>query len=1337
MWFNGKAVNNPPNTTRKNWNVVLSKNIGSYSNEPGFSFNSQSFKNRNANPIGVIELDKDCTCVFSKRQFFDEIGIIDENGVYTGVAGGFLNFSLDHPIHGEFYRNYKNERIVAFTDRATRPKILNLDNPPNIIDEEPLAMFPSYVEPDYNMTEVEAGILKSGAYYITARYKDKDGNKTAWFKTSKPFFITNSTRGETFDNYEGCDANTSTNKAIRVVFEKADLRFPLIEVAIIQKIDGVITSKLVTELTVSTTTETTITGNEITTPIDIREILQENAVFDTINALGQADNILYAGGVKITNIEGIQKYINNVRVTPVRKKKEQGNFSGSDKVKEGFLELTFKSNEVYALYFNLVLTNGTRSQAFPLVNRDAANILINPETGGGSLFMSERTTLQDVLNAGIVAGYDMNYIREDLAIDATAKYFHTRDTSYNPSATSEFGFWENEDELYPDTEDFDVWDSTGQIGTLRNKKVRHFKMPSIRKIKEIFYPTDKTYGVEFLDVIGVQIDLNSLYLPADVSSKVMGFEISYAERTLQNSSVLGQDLTMLECTSSGTSTFRSAGGNWNTLDLQNGLSQQIVRNKLRIHNFDILRYKPSTVPSFIKCNLKITKATELFDINPASPTYVANKFVAVAVTDLGNAKHFNQSSGDNNVGISILSDEIRKTNLFKYIPNHVVDGSQDNRFLEEFGYMEINEAQGKQLSIGNRNFFYAATDINNNTRHFEQIDGINILFGPVEEMYLMDICVHYKNMYTGFYNQKLVSTGFLYRFDEDNSDKELYGGDCFTTFQSFVEYGVRHQDDYNPVDSQLGIKAYKRFVSENFSNTDLRHRVLTDDYTYYYPSDRVGNAYVQIGFNYYRDLEPNGYLYNKDYSSINNILKVFPANPFEDFATDFFNRIYASQPQTSEDSSSLWKTFKSDNYYEMPKNRGKIVALTGYDGDLIICQEYASYETVGSPAMETSEGETFLGAGNIFRVPPRELVTDKNGYAGCQHKYATNLNKYGFVFIDVEQGKVFSKKTREAVKELSRENSLALHDFFRDYTKTVTDNPFNDSGISCAFDEKFERLLISKKKYVLNEFGEQLVSGELGENVYLRRVGNRWFYVNEPEGIGQIVFMGDERFWISQSWTVSYSYDFNCWVSFHEYYPDFIYNTRNQLLSFKDTKHYKHNHLTKKCIYYDENPRDTFITPTFVTPYKTNDNALVSALFGNVTMNINLYSDEEVLQIGKCIDELLAYNSYQSTGNVEMVYYDRSKTLLENFGEFNIREAKKTFYFNQLRDCVIDRTIPFIDDYNSIESNIDQNKSFELKRRLIDKFLVVKLLYKNEKISNLQNTIHFDDIAVMTKPIKR
>ena len=211
--------------------------------------------------------------------------------------------------------------------------------------------------------------------------------------------------------------------------------------------------------------------------------------------------------------------------------------------------------------------------------------------------------------------------------------------------------------------------------------------------------------------------------------------------------------------------------------------------------------------------------------------------------------------------------------------------------------------------------------------------------------------------------------------------------------------------------------------------------------------------------------------YNQDYSSLNNYNVVTAYDNRDLFLGKFPYRIIRSQSFGQEDKTMSLKEFRTNDYYEMVKNRGHLVNLEGIVKELIIHHEHSIFKTTTKDVIATNTAQATLGTGDIFQFAPTELITSENGYAGTQHLSSVLISKAGYSFVDQEQGKVFLVNNK--LQEIS---STGLRQWFRDNlsfqntTAPSTDTPFNlgGSGYVTAFDELNNRLLLTKKDLKLN-----------------------------------------------------------------------------------------------------------------------------------------------------------------------------------------------------------------------------------------------------------------------------
>ena len=148
-----------------------------------------------------------------------------------------------------------------------------------------------------------------------------------------------------------------------------------------------------------------------------------------------------------------------------------------------------------------------------------------------------------------VAGAD-----ENEAYEAADGQIHTEVGTFNqqkkfmfrsePDGVCNMGYWENQNEQYPDSADFDVYEVVTGVGqiktsgetTLRNTNVRHHHFPEFDTLPH-FQGTDTSDNGSALG-----IDVTNVQIPDDIKELVVGWRIYYAKRSPQNARILDQGL---------------------------------------------------------------------------------------------------------------------------------------------------------------------------------------------------------------------------------------------------------------------------------------------------------------------------------------------------------------------------------------------------------------------------------------------------------------------------------------------------------------------------------------------------------------------------------------------------------------------------------------------------------------------------------------------------------------------------------------------------------------------------------------------------------------------------
>ena len=206
------------------------------------------------------------------------------------------------------------------------------------------------------------------------------------------------------------------------------------------------------------------------------------------------------------------------------------------------------------------------------------------------------------------------------------------------------------------------------------------------------------------------------------------------------------------------------------------------------------------------------------------------------------------------------------------------------------------------------------------------------------------------------------------------------------------------------------------------------------------------------------------------------------------------------------------------------------------------------------------------------------------------------------------------------------------------------------------------------------------------------------------------------------SWTLSYSLDTQSWASYHDYTPYGMVNTRNLLYSFNYDEVYKHNIPNKYARYYYSGSSQTTY-PSYVDAV-FNPEGSTTKLFSTVNWISKTKNSSGANLHQKTITDLMIYNSYQCSGNIDLVLKTSSNEA--NISNYNMYNKEGTWIVNKFRDVVINPDNSFIDsDLNLVTSNLNSSLPWYNKKRFIDKFIISRFSYSNSE----QNSLYLYDVS--------
>ena len=496
--------------------------------------------NQESTVVGKIEVNNDKIILFVSTRITDttyesEIGMW-EKGRYkivykpTVTPTIDLNFKKGYPIEGTFKINSKGDLIVYWTDDLNPPRAFNVDRQvraagyvslygiTTLSSINLLNLFPysgkvptiklgeifSASDPTYQTSVVTGGGLLTGAYHLALAYVDVDNVATSYLTVSPAVSIVaefDSVRPTT--KKDGDKEGTQTSKSIAWKIFDVNSDYKYIRPVVIRKMGDAIEAYRLNDIeidldatvTPSTVSDIVFSNLENVSPASIEDVIIDTVSYETAKTIEQLDGILYLGNLTGSKDVGFQKYANNIKVrSKIYALKEFDEYwATADGLQTGFANSPvdesntvledqsyryiphatnykgYQRDEIYAFYIAFIMKDGSMSYAYhipgraPLDGLDYSGNYYNPygfnsvnETGEAPSHMLE-------------------------SYSKTAKNYQFYDiTTFMPNNdTMAMQYWENQNEVYPTNENYEVWGpSDTKIGNLQGRNVRHHHFPS-------------------------------------------------------------------------------------------------------------------------------------------------------------------------------------------------------------------------------------------------------------------------------------------------------------------------------------------------------------------------------------------------------------------------------------------------------------------------------------------------------------------------------------------------------------------------------------------------------------------------------------------------------------------------------------------------------------------------------------------------------------------------------------------------------------------------------------------------------------------------------------------
>ena len=326
------------------------------------------------------------------------------------------------------------------------------------------------------------------------------------------------------------------------------------------------------------------------------------------------------------------------------------------------------------------------------------------------------------------------------------------------------------------------------------------------------------------------------------------------------------------------------------------------------------------------------------------------------------------------------------------------------------------------------------------------------------------------------------------------------------------------------------------FYVESDINVDLRHGRNDLEKNFYpnvgdgIPDDWLHEVNVPIKYD-------NFYHYNATYSA-QNLSPNFPYRlkyPSLECLTYHYNRVIYSDPANASNYlSDAWRVFRAGNFYDFPKQGGRLIDLNGGENERIYARFENTTKVYNSRITldNTSPYQLEIGNADMFKQKPVDLSKTDLGYTGTQHKAYVTC-EYGAFWVDAKRGHIY-QITPQGLNEIKTDNNFNWFknnlpfNILKNFPNADIDNPQAGLGIVMGWDERYERVFITKLDYLVRKDLTGIITYE-----------NRKYYYQEIN-LNIEVKLTNPTYFENKSWTVAYSPKLKNFISFYSFLPNFF-----------------------------------------------------------------------------------------------------------------------------------------------------------------------------------------------------
>lgn len=510
------------------------------------------------------------------------------------------------------------------------------------------------------------------------------------------------------------------------------------------------------------------------------------------------------------------------------------------------------------------------------------------------------------------------------------------------------------------------------------------------------------------------------------------------------------------------------------------------------------------------------------------------------------------------------------------------------------------------------------------------------------------------------------------------------------------------------------------FYTESEVNVDER-QAFNDKEGDFYPrvSSDIPDSWLQeVNTTIQQD---NTYYYNKTYSKQNK------ENFFAHLPNDWdINICYKTTLPFRAIFSENWFLFKPSAKFDFPQNYGRLISLDGIENKQVLArfeQKPLLYNAMLTAP--TSQADVYLGQ-SLFnqQVPPLDYADTDLGWMGTQHKLFIKT-QHGAITIDAAGGMVFLIVGNK-YKDLTEDNetqqvSKWMMEFLPFQIAKINpdiDNSYKGIGLTAVHDTKYDRLILTKLDYK-----------PLYDDITYT---NGKYYKGQTE-----IELTDPTYFCNYSFTISYSFSNQAWISLHTYIPNYYIGGNNIFYTGRNSANsslWEHNTVLNKFNNFYEEIHPYIIEYPYARQY--NDEILQNIKDYSRILKYNDWR-EFVETDNEYFNKLIIYSNQQCSGVLELV--PKPSHSLKDYGKYPVYNTdsktiiytkSNSFYqINTFWDMVVDTKQPIwnkscesLSIFKQLnQSNMDYGKRSRKKSPIRSKELKIRLVLDDK-----------DDIKLVT-----